>query len=160
MKRRVYVETSVISYLAARPSKTIVGAAHQQITAAWWDQRDDYDLFVSELVLRECAAGDPTAAQRRMEIVERIPLLAATEDSYLLAETFLRKRIIPAKAAEDGLHIAIAIIHSVDYLLTWNCKHIANPEIQRKIMDYLSNQGRFLPFICTPEELLGEDNGN
>lgn len=95
-----------------------------------------------------------------MEIVERIPLLAATEDSYLLAETFLRKRIIPAKAAEDGLHIAIAIIHSVDYLLTWNCKHIANPEIQRKIMDYLSNQGRFLPFICTPEELLGEDNGN
>lgn len=75
MKRRVYVETSVISYLAARPSKTIIGAAHQQITSAWWDQRGGYDLFVSELVLRECAAGDSSAAQRRLEIVESIPLL-------------------------------------------------------------------------------------
>jgi hypothetical protein len=160
LKRRVYVETSVISYLAARPSKTIIGAAHQQITSAWWNQRNDYDLFVSELVLRECAAGDPNAARRRLEIVESIPLLVATEESYQLAEAFLRKGIIPAKAAEDSLHIAIAIIHSVDYLLTWNCKHIANPELQRKIMDYLSEQGQFLPFICTPEELLGEENGN
>jgi len=160
LKRRVYVETSVISYLAARPSKTIIGAAHQQITSAWWDQRNDYDLFVSELVLRECAAGDPDAAQRRLEIVEGIPLLVATEESYQLAEAFLINGIIPAKAAEDSLHIAIAISHSVDYLLTWNCKHIANPELQRKIMDYLSEQGQFLPFICTPEELLGEENGN
>ena len=120
MKRRVYVETSVISYLAARPSKTIIGAAHQQITSAWWDQRGGYDLFVSELVLRECAAGDSSAAQRRLEIVESIPLLVATEESYKLAESFLRKRIIPVKAAEDSLHIAIAISHSVDYLLTWN----------------------------------------
>lgn len=160
MKRRVYVETSVISYLAARPSKTIIGAAHQQITSAWWDQRGGYDLFVSELVLRECAAGDSSAAQRRLEIVESIPLLVATEESYKLAESFLRKRIIPVKAAEDSLHIAIAISHSVDYLLTWNCKHIANPELQRRIMDYLSEQGQFLPFICTPKELLGEEDGH
>ena len=160
MKRRVYLETSVISYLTARPSKTIIGAAHQQITSAWWDKRTDYDLFVSELVLRECAAGDPDAAQRRLEIIESIPLLVATEESYQLAENFLKKGIIPAKAAEDSMHIAIAITHSVDYLLTWNCKHIANPELQRRIMDYLSEQGQFLPFICTPEELLGEEDGN
>jgi hypothetical protein len=160
LKRRVYVETSVISYLAARPSKTIIGAAHQQITTAWWDQRENYDLFVSELVLRECAAGDPNAAQKRLEIVGSIPLLVATEESYMLAESFLRKGIIPVQAAEDSLHIAIAISHSVDYLLTWNCKHIANPELQRRIMDYLSEVGQFLPFICTPEELLGEKDGN
>ncbi len=117
-------------------------------------------MFVSELVLRECAAGDPNAAQRRLGIIESIPLLVATEESYRLAESFLRKGIIPAKAAEDSLHIAIAVSHAVDYLLTWNCKHIANPELQRKIMDYLSEQKLFLPFICTPEELLGEQNGS
>ena len=96
---------------------------------------------MSELVLRECAAGDPNAAQRRLEMIERIPILVATEESYQLAENLLNKGIIPAKAAEDSLHIAIATIHSVDYLLTWNCKHIANPELQRRIMDYLSDQG-------------------
>ena len=96
---------------------------------------------MSELVLHECAAGDPNAAQRRLEMIERIPILVATEESYQLAENLLNKGIIPAKAAEDSLHIAIATIHSVDYLLTWNCKHIANPELQRRIMDYLSDQG-------------------
>lgn len=160
MKRKVYLETSVISYLTARPSKTIIGAAHQQITSAWWEKRNDYELFVSEPVLRECSAGDPNAAQRRLEIVRNIPLLVATEEAYQLADALLKKRIIPAKAAEDGLHIAIATIHAVDYLLTWNCKHIANPELQRKIMDYLDETEQFLPFTCTPEELLGEENGN
>ncbi|MCF7979173.1 MAG: type II toxin-antitoxin system VapC family toxin [Chromatiaceae bacterium] len=160
MKRKVYLETSVISYLTSRPSKTIIGAAHQQITSAWWDKRYDYELFLSELVLRECAGGDSAAAQKRLEVVKNIPLLVATEEAYQLAEALLRKGIIPAKAAEDSLHIAIATVHSVDYLLTWNCKHIANPELQRKIMDYLDKQGQFLPFICTPEELLGEEDGN
>lgn len=115
---------------------------------------------MSELVLRECAAGDPDAAQRRLEIIKSIPLLVATEESYQLAENLVIKGIIPAKAAEDSLHIAIATIHSLDYLLTWNCKHIANPELQRRIMDYLSEKGQFLPFICTPEELLGEEDGD
>jgi hypothetical protein len=160
LKRKVYLETSVISYLTARPSKTIIGAAHQQITSAWWEKRNDYELFVSEPVLRECSAGDPNAAQRRLEIVKNIPLLVATEEAYQLADALLKKRIIPAKAAEDGLHIAIATIHAVDYLLTWNCKHIANPELQRKIMDYLDETEQFLPFTCTLEELLGEENGN
>lgn len=160
MKRRIYLETSVISYLTARPSRTIIGAAHQRMTSAWWDKRHDYELFVSELVLRECAAGDADAAQRRLEIVKSIPLLVATEEAYSLADALLRKGIVPAKAAEDSLHIAIATIHAVDYLLTWNCKHIANPELQRMIMDYLNEQGQFLPFICTPEELLGASDGN
>lgn len=158
MKRRIYLETSVISYLTARPSKTIIGAAHQQITTAWWEKRDNYELFISESVLMECSAGDPEAASKRLQIVKNIPLLLINEDALQIAQALLERKIIPVKAAEDGLHIAIATIHRVDYLLTWNCKHIANPEIQRSIAGYLDEIGLYLPFICTPEELLGEDN--
>lgn len=158
MKRKIYLETSVISYLTAKPSKTIIGAAHQQITSAWWEKRKEYEIFVSESVLRECAAGNPDAAQKRLKIAETLPLLLISEDMLQIAQEFLNRGIIPTKAAEDGLHIAIATIHQVDYLLTWNCKHIANPEIQRNISSYLDEIGLFLPFICTPEELLGENN--
>lgn len=158
MKRRVYIETSVISYLTARPSKTILGAAHQQITTAWWARRNEFELVVSESVLRECGAGDLDAAKRRLDIVADLPLLLIDERALHIAEALVELGIIPAKAAEDALHIAVATIHGVDYLLTWNCRHIANPEIQRNIAAYLEQIGYFLPFICTPEELLGEDN--
>ncbi len=158
MKRRVYIETSIISYLTARPSKTILGAAHQQITSAWWERRGEFELVVSESVLRECGAGDPDAAQRRLGIVAGLPLLLIDERALHIAEALVEQGIVPAKAAEDALHIAVATIHGVDYLLTWNCRHIANPEIQRNIAVYLEQIGFFLPFICTPEELLGEEN--
>jgi len=158
MRRKVYIETSVISYLTARPSKTILGAAHQQITSAWWERRSEYELLISEAVLRECRAGDPDAAQRRLAIVADLPLLLITEDALQIAEALLKKTIIPPKAAEDALHIAIATVYGVDYLLTWNCRHIANPEIQRSIAACLEPVGLFLPFICTPEELLGAEN--
>ena len=158
MKRKVYIETSVISYLTARQSKTILGAAHQQITQAWWETRNQYELLVSESVLRECGAGDPDAAQKRLAVLSDVPLLLITEQALDIAESLVRHGIIPAKAAEDALHIAIATVNGVDYLLTWNCRHIANPEMQRCIAAYLGTIGLFLPFICTPEELLGEDN--
>jgi predicted nucleic acid-binding protein len=158
MKRKVYVETSVISYLTARPSKTILGAAHQQITLAWWETRNQYELLVSESVLRECDAGDPDAARKRLAVLSDIPLLLITEQAVQIAESLVERGIIPPKAAEDALHIAIATVNGVDYLLTWNCRHIANPEIQRGIAEQLEKFGLFLPFICTPEELLGEEN--
>ncbi len=158
MKRKVYIETSVISYLTARPSRTILGAAHQQITLAWWETRSRYELLVSESVLRECGAGDPDAAHKRLAVLNDIPLLLVTEQALNIAESLVERGIIPAKAAEDALHIAIATANGVDYLLTWNCRHIANPEIQRSIAEYLAQLGLFLPFICTPEELLGEEN--
>jgi len=158
MKRKIYIETSVISYLTARPSKTILGAAHQQLTLAWWESRNQYELFVSESVLRECSAGDPEAAEKRLSMVSDVPLLIITEQALEIAEALVRHEIIPLKAAEDALHIAVATVNGVDYLLTWNCRHIANPEIQRNIAAYLEPIGLFLPFICTPEELLGEDN--
>ena len=158
MKRKVYIETSVISYLTARFSKTILGAAHQQITLAWWETRSQYDLVVSELVLRECGAGDPDAAKKRLSVLNDVPLILITEQALDIANSLIAKGIIPAKAAEDALHIAIATVNGVDYLLTWNCRHIANPEIQRGIAAHLEDIGLSLPFICTPEELLGEEN--
>jgi len=158
MKRKIYVETSVISYLTARPSKTIVGAAHQQITLAWWELRSEYELLVSQLVWQECAAGDPVAAQRRLATLEGMSVLAVTQDMIHLAESLIEQAIIPAKAIEDALHIAVSTLHHVDFLLTWNCRHIANPVIQEKIAAYLEQLGLFLPIICTPEELLGGNN--
>jgi hypothetical protein len=158
MKRKIYVETSVISYLTARPSKTIIGAAHQQITAAWWELRSDYELFVSQSVWQECAAGDPLAAQKRLAALEGISVLGVTHDMIRLTESLIEQGIIPAKAIEDALHIAVSTLHHVDFLLTWNCRHIANPVIQEKIAVYLEQLGLFLPIICTPEELLGGKN--
>ena len=158
MKRKVYIETSVISYLTARPSKTILGAAHQQITLAWWQTRNQYELLVSESVLRECGAGDTGAAQKRLDVLSDVPLLLINEQALNIAESLVDQGIVPSKAAEDALHIAVATVYAVDYLLTWNCRHIANPEIQRNIAAYLEQIGLFLPFICTPEELLGEEN--
>jgi hypothetical protein len=155
MRRKVYVETSVISYLTARPSKTIIGAAHQQITMAWWERRSDYELLVSQAVWQECAAGDPVAAQRRLEALEGISILSVTQGMIHLAESFILQAVIPARAIEDALHISISTLHQVDFLLTWNCRHIANPVIQEKIAIHLEELGLFLPIICTPEQLLG-----
>jgi hypothetical protein len=159
MRRRVYLETTVISYLTApRPSRTVIVAAHQEITVDWWRRRrHDFDLVVSELVLREAAAGDPEAARLRLAVLAELPRLALTETALQLGTEFLRKRLLPEKAAEDGMHIAVATVHSVDYLLTWNCAHIANPEIQERLAEFLFERGFVLPFICTPEELLGGD---
>ena len=158
MKRKIYVETSVISYLTARPSKTIIGAAHQQLTLAWWEKSAQYDLMVSEVVIRECGAGDSESAKKRLDVVRNLQLLFITDQAIKIAEALINEKIVPLKAIEDALHIAIATAHGMDYLVTWNCRHIANPEIQRGIASYLENIGTALPFICTPEELLGEEN--
>ncbi|OGQ52591.1 MAG: hypothetical protein A3J24_02875 [Deltaproteobacteria bacterium RIFCSPLOWO2_02_FULL_53_8] len=155
MKRKIYVETSIISYLTARPSKEIIGAAHQQITSAWWGHRHDYELLVSRTVWEECAAGDREAAERRLAALTGMTMLAVTEDMVRMAEDLIVSHIVPDRAFEDALHIAIATLHRVDFLLTWNCRHIANPIIQEKIAAYLEQRGLFLPLICTPEELLG-----
>lgn len=156
MARRVYLETTVISYLTARPSRSLVAAAHQQITHDWWERRrHQFDLFVSELVLREAEAGDPEAAQKRLAVLVGLPRLVLTAEALALAREFVERRLLPPRAAEDGLHIAVATLYQLDYLLTWNCAHIANPEIQARLAKFLAVKGLFLPFVCTPEELLG-----
>lgn len=156
----VYLETSFISYLTARPSRTIIGAAHQEITRDWWSRkRDVFELRISELVVRECAAGDPEAAQRRLDAIAGIPRFEINERVERIALCLVQRGLIPPQVAEDALHIAIAAVHGADFILTWNFKHIANPMMQRRIAGYLDEIGLPLPFICTPEELLGEDDG-
>ncbi|WP_245754469.1 type II toxin-antitoxin system VapC family toxin, partial [Candidatus Accumulibacter aalborgensis] len=144
MKRKVYLETSVISYLAARPSKNVIEAGHQQSTYQFWDRRDEFDLFASELVLTECAAGDPEAATKRLAALRGIKLLDITSYSIELAKDLVIAGIVPAKASEDALHISIATVHFSDYLLTWNCRHIANPEIQARIAENFRGKGHTL----------------
>jgi hypothetical protein len=158
MKRKIYIETSVISYLTARPSKNIIEAGHQQSTYLLWDRRNEFDFVASELVVTECGAGDTFAARKRMDALVAIPLLDITARCVELAKSLVAAGIVPAKASEDAMHISIATVHFVDYLLTWNCRHIANPEIQARIAAHFQRQSLFLPFICTPDELLGDDN--
>ncbi len=158
MKRLVYLETSVVSYLTARPSRNVIEAGHQQSTYLFWDKRNEFDLAISELVLTECTAGNPEAAGKRLAALQGIKLLEVTAESIELAKELVAVGIVPAKASEDALHIAIATVHFAAYLLTWNCRHIANPEMQARIAEHFRCRGLFLPFICTPEELLGGDD--
>ena len=154
MKPKVYVETTVISYLTAAPSRDIVQAAHQQITREWWERRKDFDLFVSQAVILEVARGDSSAAARRLAAVEGVAVLEVTEDATTVAEAFLERHALPPKAALDALHIAVAVVMGMDYVLTWNCTHIANAVIRPKIEDACRKLGYEPPVICTPEELM------
>jgi len=147
----------VISYLTARPSKNIIEAGHQQSTYVFWDDREKFSFFISEIVVDECSAGDPLAAKRRLDVLRDLEMLELTESSVQLAKELIVAGIVPPKAAEDALHISIATIHFMDYLVTWNCRHIANPEMQSQIAEYLRTKGLWLPFICTPDELLGDE---
>jgi predicted nucleic acid-binding protein len=158
MKPRIYIETSVFSYLTARESASLVGATRQLLTRRWWNRRGDYELFVSEVVLLECRGGDADAVNRRIAAVGDIPLLSLTDQAADITQLLLAESIMPAKAAEDALHIAIAAVHKVDFLLSWNFKHIANPVIQAHIAARLHQMGLALPFICPPEDLAGEDD--
>lgn len=157
MKPKVYLETSVVSYLAAWPSRDLVTAAHQQITHEWWKtEADGHELFVSEVVVTEASGGDADAAARRAEILKGITVLEQTDEATTLAEEFVRRVPLPQKAAVDALHIAVAVINGMDYLLTWNCAHIANATLRPRVEAVCREMGYEPPAICTPEELLGE----
>jgi hypothetical protein len=157
VKPKVYLETTVISYLVARPSRDIVVAAHQELTRQWWDQRrQDYHLVVSEVVLREAADGDAEAAERRMAILAGIDVLEVGQAALDLANKLVQSRAVPDVAAEDALRIAIAVTNGVEYLLTWNCAHIANAAMRRAIDDVCVQQGYEPTVLCTPEELSEE----
>ena len=158
MKAKVYIETTIPSYLVARPSRDLLIAAHQQLTRDWWETRGlAFDLYVSEPVLEEAAAGDPALAKLRLGLLADLPILALTEGILRLAESLVAEGPIPRKAAGDALHIAIATAYGCEYLLTWNCRHIANAEIQRAARVVVRRRGFELPAICTPEELMGEE---
>jgi hypothetical protein len=154
---RLYLETSVISNLTARPSGDLVAAAHQHITARWWDlRRSCFDVWTSELVLEEAARGDHAAAVRRIGSLDGIPLLKVTTEASRLASEIVRAHLLPDRAFPDALHIALAAVHAVDYLLTWNCTHIANAELLPRVTVLVHSAGFPMPFVCTPEELMGD----
>lgn len=157
MKQKLYIETSIISYLTSKPSRDIIIAAHQQITYKWWStHRDEFDLFTSQFVIDEAEAGDPEAAKKRLLELNKMALLDITDEIIGLSETLMDKKCLPPKAVVDSLHISIASIHNMDYLLTWNCKHIANARMRPLIEKVIFDNGYIAPIICTPEELLGE----
>ena len=155
MAERVYLETTVVSYLTARPSRDVVMAGHQQVTREWWETRSaNFELCISQLVLDEAGAGDPTASQERLLVLLPMLVLETTVESVVLAKELLQAGALPAKAAADALHIAVAATKSIPYLLTWNCRHLANAAMRPVIEAVCQAKGYKAPIICTPEELL------
>jgi predicted nucleic acid-binding protein len=153
-KAAIYIETSLVSYLVARPSRDIVVAAHQQLTSDWWNnQSHHYDLFISQIVLDEARAGDKLEAAKRLAAIQDLPVLEVNEEVIRLAGNLVQSNAVPKKAAQDALHIAIACVNGMDYLLTWNCKHIANAKLRSKIDKVCLDAGYVPTTICTPEEL-------
>ncbi|BAU11759.1 hypothetical protein LEP3755_22620 [Leptolyngbya sp. NIES-3755] len=157
MSETVYIETSILGYLTARSTDNLILAANMEITKNWWNsRRTAFALYASEAVLDEAAQGDAEIAAQRLEFLRDLPLLALNQAVQDLAVQFLTRSSLPPKARVDAIHIAAATVHGMDYLLTWNCKHIANAQIQRKLAEISHDSGRQLPILCTPNELMGD----
>ena len=153
--KSVYIETTVVSYLVSRPSRDLITAAHQQVTREWWEsRRAKFTCFISDIVLDEARLGNAEQAALRLKVLDGMPRLAATREAELLAAAFL-ERTLPVKAAQDAAHLAIATLGKVNYLLTWNCAHLANAEILDKLEPIAEAAGFRLPRVSTPEELMG-----
>jgi hypothetical protein len=156
----VYVETTIVSFLTARPSRDVIRQGRQQLTRLWWStRRAAFDLFTSEIVVIEAAAGDPVAARERMDTLQPIPRLDIPEIAVDLGEALLAAAALPTVAARDSQHVGICAVNGIDYLLTWNCRHLANAVLRDRIEDVCVSFGFRPPKICTPEELLGETYG-
>lgn len=157
MNETVYIETSIIGYLTARSTTNLIIAANIEVTKSWWNLHSSkFTLCVSQVVFDEVAKGDPEIAAQRLDIVRDFPLLELSTAVKGLAAAFMTQSNLPPKASDDAVHIAAATVHKMDYLLTWNCKHIANAQIQRKLSEISLDFGYELPRICTPYELMGE----
>lgn len=155
MKPRVYLETTIPSLLTARPSRDLLIAGQQQATRDWWlERRLRYKLFISGLVLAESRRGDAAAAKARDEVLASCNVLEYTAAAKQLAREILAAHLLPSKAAVDAAHIAVAAVHEVDFLLTWNCRHIANATIVDKVRAAIAAAGYAPPVICTPLELM------
>jgi predicted nucleic acid-binding protein len=151
---RVYIESTIPSYVVARPARDLLQTARQQITRDWWEgERRRHQLFTSQVVIDEISAGEKEMADRRLNLMAGIPLLDMLPTAEELVEQFLRSAILPPHAAGDAAHIALAIVHRLDILLTWNCRHIANAAIELRVKQLIEPQRLVLPLICTPEEL-------
>jgi predicted nucleic acid-binding protein len=155
MRPKVYVETSILSYLAARASRDPVTAGRQVITRRWWEtEREKYSLVVSEAVEAECERGDPEMVKRRQDLLEGLSLFPVDERILEVARLLVVPSGLPEKAGTDAVHIAAAAVEECEFLLTWNFRHIANVRIRREVERILANHGYTKTTICTPEELV------
>lgn len=156
---RVYMESTIPSYVVARPARDLIQAARQQLTRDWWDlQRNKHELFTSQVVLDEVAFGEAAMAQLRLDLLDGVPVLQVTDEVKALARKVLESGLLPATADRDAAHIALATAYEMDILLSWNCRHIANAAIQARLRKLAEAAGFTLPVICTPEELMENDN--
>jgi hypothetical protein len=156
MRRTVYLETTIFSYLASRPSRDVIVAARQQLTHLWWQSRRSvFDLYVSRIVLDEIEAGDSEQPQKRSELVTGLPILDMPSEVADLAAALIHEVPLPPKAGTDAAHIAVAAYHGVDFLLTWNAAHIANAELRPRVEQICRRLGYSPPVLCTPDELMG-----
>jgi predicted nucleic acid-binding protein len=154
----VYVETSIVSYLRQKPSTQVVLAARQLLTHQWWnDERTNYQLVASQFVIDEASAGNPTLAAERLQLLAGIPLLPLDPAIADIADEIMSRAILPENARTDALHIAAVAHHRIQYLLTWNFRHIANARILPRIHNVLNDLLLPVPVICTPEEMVGND---
>ena len=153
---KVYIETSIVSYLTARPSSNLVSAAWQKKTTDWWEtQKGRFSLCISEVVIEEAGRGDKVAASRRLAELSGIEVLPLNDKVVRLSKVLIQEGSVPKKALDDALHIAVAAVHGIDYLLTWNCRHINNAETKPKIRKICQKHGFQCPEIATPIELMG-----
>jgi len=156
-KKKVYVEASVISNLTARPSNNVRDMAHQVSTCSWWEEcRQDFELFSSAVDEREAFRGDADAAARRMAALGETKTIPVTRDAVKLAEALLVATAVPRTSFDDAMHIAVAAVNGMDFLVTWNCRHIANAFTMPRIYKVCEEAGFRCPLICTPEQLKGE----
>jgi predicted nucleic acid-binding protein len=155
MKGSIYLETTVVSYYTSKPSRDIIVLAHQEITRQWWPRAlERYDIFISEVVIEEAELGDQEAAKRRLEELKDFPLLELNDKVEEMAKVYMEKLEIPEKSFRDATHLAVASVHNIDYLVTWNCTHLANGEVIKELMKINESFGIHTPIICTPEELM------
>jgi hypothetical protein len=155
VKATVYLESSVISYLTARPSKNGLQAERQRLTQLWWRKlRPQFDCYVSDTVIEEICEGELMMAKKRMGAIKNFPRLAVSDDATKLANEILKRGYLPPKAATDAVHVAVAVDGGMDFLLTWNCTHIANAQVERQVAQICAAHEYEFPVICTPEQLM------
>lgn len=156
-KPRIYIETSVISYLTARPSRDLIVAAHQQITQDWWEHRQQqYSLYISQYVVDEAAQGDPAAAQKRLQAIEHLPEIDTSDSVEMLAKALIEHQALPQNSRLDALHLAVAAVNGIEILLTWNFKHLANAVAILKAESVCRQCGFEPPRIVTPLQMQGD----
>ena len=157
----VYIETTIVGHIAGRIHPDPFVSARQQVTRDWWrDEASKYAVYISQLVIDECSEGDASAAAERLDVVKDLDLLESSSEVDALADALITGKAIPASEPRDAFHIAIAAVNGVNYLLTWNFKHIANATLRPRIEEVCRDAGFEPPIICTPDELRGTDDGS